>query len=237
MLTRTPESLDYTIAHRPRVTRRLHLELGADGRLVVVAPRHWPEKHVRDTLARSIDRVERFILKARERQLKPLEYTDAEKHLYLGQHYPLSINVVGNRKPAVLLKDGQLCVQAPVNNPETVRPMLQRFYRDRAGSIFERRLAYIAGKAPWAGGRSFELNIRKMKRTWGNCSAEGVIKLNIHLIKAPMLIIDAVLAHEVCHLAELNHGKAFYRLLKRLNPEWKEHRAMLRNNGHVYLQS
>jgi predicted metal-dependent hydrolase len=75
-----------------------------------------------------------------------------------------------------------------------------------------------------------------MKRTWGNCSAKGVIKLNTHLVKAPMFIIDSVIAHELCHLEEMNHGRAFYALLQGLNPHWRRDRARLRLEGHAYLQ-
>ena len=74
-----------------------------------------------------------------------------------------------------------------------------------------------------------------MKRTWGNCSSKGVIKLNTHLIKAPLAVIDSVIAHELCHLEEMNHGKGFYSLLEQLNPNWHQDRARLRTEGFSYL--
>jgi hypothetical protein len=74
-----------------------------------------------------------------------------------------------------------------------------------------------------------------MKRTWGNCSSKGVIKLNTHMVKAPVVIIDSVIAHELCHLEEMNHGKRFYELLESLNPNWQQDRARLRSEGFVYL--
>jgi predicted metal-dependent hydrolase len=74
-----------------------------------------------------------------------------------------------------------------------------------------------------------------MKRTWGNCSSKGVIKLNTHLVKAPLSVLDSVIAHELCHLEEMNHGRAFYALLGRLNPDWREDRAKLQLEGNRYL--
>jgi predicted metal-dependent hydrolase len=76
-----------------------------------------------------------------------------------------------------------------------------------------------------------------MKRTWGNCSSSGVIKLNTHLVKAPLDIIDSVIAHELCHLEEMNHGRAFYVLLESLNPNWRRDRLKLRSDGYFYFRT
>ena len=81
------------------------------------------------------------------------------------------------------------------------------------------------------------MRLRLMKRTWGNCSASGLITLNPHLVKAPPELVDYVIAHEVCHLREHNHGKAFYALQDRLHPNWREARDRLKKQGHRYLHT
>ena len=82
---------------------------------------------------------------------------------------------------------------------------------------------------------TLELQVRRMRRTWGNCSSRGLIKLNVHLVKAPLQLIDSVIAHELCHLQEMHHGRAFYALLEGLNPDWRSHRTRLRTQGARYL--
>ena len=41
------------------------------------------------------------------------------------------------------------------------------------------------------------------------------------LIEAPVDAIDYVITHELCHIAEPNHGAAFYELLDRVLPDWQ----------------
>jgi predicted metal-dependent hydrolase len=79
------------------------------------------------------------------------------------------------------------------------------------------------------------MRLRLMKRTWGSCSVSGVITLNPHLVKAPPECIDYVVAHEICHLREHNHGKAFYALQQQLYPGWKAAKDKLQRQAHVFL--
>jgi predicted metal-dependent hydrolase len=37
--------------------------------------------------------------------------------------------------------------------------------------------------------------------------------------------------HELCHLREPNHSKAFWRLLEAARPGWQEHSRWLREHG------
>lgn len=231
-----PESLEYTIVHRARVTRRLHLELDQQGGLVVVAPAHWPKKYIRATLARNIPRVERFLAKAREKHTTPLQYVQGEPHLYLGESYPLAIHQLVGGRTSVALVDGEIRIHTATPNPENIQNSLQNWYLKMAGPVFAERLAVISRRAPWVNGKTVPLKLRRMKRTWGNCSSKGAIKLNTNLVKAPLAIIDSVIAHELCHLEEMNHGKAFYALLETLNPDWRQHRARLRSEAGAYLR-
>lgn len=227
--------LEYTITYRPRVTKRLHMELNQDGGLVVVAPEHWSRTHINATLAQNAPRVERFLARARQQQLTPLQYVDGEQHLYLGERYPLVIQHVKTRENHIALIDGEIRIDTSIMQREKIQNNLQNWYQRQAMMVFSARLQLIAQRAPWARNKKIPLKLRRMKRTWGNCSAKGAIKLNTHLVKAPMDVINAVIAHELCHLEEMNHGKRFYELLESLNPNWRRNRAELRSQGNLYL--
>ncbi len=229
--------LEYTVTHRARVTKRLHMELGEHGGLVVVAPRHWSKRHIHDTLSQNTGRVERFLVNARQRQLEPLQYIQGGLHLYLGSRYPLNIRPAPGRKSSVIFTGQEFHIETRHHVEQNIRAALQAWYCQQANMICSERLQLIAGRAVWTGNRTIPLKLRRMKRTWGNCSSRGLVKLNTHLIKAPLPVIDSVIAHELCHLEEMNHGRAFYDLLESLNPNWRHDRARLRSEGNLYLQS
>ena len=51
------------------------------------------------------------------------------------------------------------------------------------------------------------------------------------LIMAPVAVLDYVVAHEVAHLAELNHSPRFWAVVRQLCPDYEPARDWLRRNG------
>ncbi len=228
-------SLVFTVAHRPRVTRRMHLEIDDAGELVVVVPRDWPDFYTRRLLRKNLPYVRRFLERARQRRLPPLAYAHGGTHLFRGADIRLHLRP-GAGRAAAALEGGRLHLPVASPAPDDVRTSLRRWYQREARRIFTERLAAIRARAPWAADRELTLKLRRMRKTWGTCSREGVIRLNTHLVKAPADCLDYVLAHELCHLEEMNHGPGFYALQDRLWPDWRTSRAFLREHGHRYTQ-
>ena len=228
----------YEIAHRPRVTRRLHLELNDRGRLLVVAPRRLSRRDIHETLQRSADYVARFLddARARRARLPRLRYVSGEKHLLLGRSYPLDLRVeAGARRQLRWMSDRIRLVFPERPDSEAVRALLLKGYRDLALEDFAVRLQETCEYASWTRKKKPILRVRRMKASWGTCSAEGVITLNPLLMRAPARCIDYVVAHEVCHLREHNHGPRFYALQDELYPDWRMVRRQLHEQAQRYL--
>jgi predicted metal-dependent hydrolase len=231
------QTIDYEIRHRPAVTRRIHLEINDEGDLRVIAPRRMSRRAIHKTLQQRAGHVARFLIKARARQrdLPEYLYTSGEKHLFMGRRYPLEILEWYDRRGTVCLVDERIQVVAPEPTHDSIRNKLENWYRQQAQQHFTARLALFSQAATWTSTELPPMRLRRMKRTWGSCSSKGVITLNPHLVKAPAECIDYVIAHEVCHLREHNHGKAFYALQEQLYPGWREAKARLGDKGHIYL--
>lgn len=231
------ELIEYKIIHRPAVTRRIHLEIDTHGGLQVVAPRRMSPGAVRQALQQRSLRVARFLSEARRQQggRPDLLYVNGEEHLFLGRHYPLRVLVQPGSRGKVEMQAKGILVIAADEQAGRISQQLQKWYRQQAKTYFTQRLSIISELAPWTVGQQPALRLRRMKRTWGNCSAKGLITLNTHLIKAPAQVIDYVISHEVCHLREHNHSRAFYALQQELFPSWRETKAELKQSGHIYL--
>ncbi len=75
------------------------------------------------------------------------------------------------------------------------------------------------------------LTLRDTRSRWGSCSAAGKLMFSWRLAMAPPEVLDYVAAHEVAHLAEMNHAPAFWAVVRHLMPDYQRHRDWLKQNG------
>lgn len=79
--------------------------------------------------------------------------------------------------------------------------------------------------------RPKRIAVRDQTSRWGSCSTTGLLSFSWRLILAPPLILDYVAAHEVAHLAEMNHSSRFWALVRSAMPQMDEAKHWLRLNG------
>lgn len=73
------------------------------------------------------------------------------------------------------------------------------------------------------------LKIRKMRTRWGVCNTKKhTITLNSELYKYDLECLDYVVIHELSHLIEGNHSKAFWRIVEKYCPNYKEIKKKLK---------
>ncbi|MGX9354974.1 M48 family metallopeptidase [Roseobacteraceae bacterium S113] len=81
-------------------------------------------------------------------------------------------------------------------------------------------------------GRPFsKITLRDTRSRWGSCSATGALSYSWRLIMAPPHVLDYVAAHEVAHLAQMNHSQAFWDEVHALYGPHDTARRWLRTEG------
>lgn len=66
---------------------------------------------------------------------------------------------------------------------------------------------------------------------WGSCTASGDIRLHWRLMFAPDAVARYVAAHEVAHLAHMDHSARYWAALERLMPGYHGPKRWLRDHG------
>ena len=74
--------------------------------------------------------------------------------------------------------------------------------------------------------------IRLQKRCWGSCSRKRNISLNARLLFLPRPLMRYVMIHELAHLDEMNHSRAFWAVVERCDRNYPEHRRQLKLASH-----
>ena len=110
-----------------------------------------------------------------------------------------------------------------------IRQALTRWYRRQAESLLKERVKQLAEQT---GLRPNQIQIKSYKARWGSCNIKGDIQLNWQLVQATQSINDYVIIHELCHLRQHNHSKAFWDLVGQFDPNFREHRSWLKHHGH-----
>ena len=113
-------------------------------------------------------------------------------------------------------------------NPERLGGSLEAFLklaaRQRLQAASEAYAAQIARPIR-------RITLRDTRSRWGSCSHDGSLSYSWRLIMAPPAVLDYVAAHEVAHLAEMNHSPAFWAVVEHLRPSFRTERAWLKREG------
>ena len=114
--------------------------------------------------------------------------------------------------------------------PEELSGRVGRWLRAAARAEIAPRVADKAAQL----GRSYRrIAIRDVRTRWGSCSARGNLSFCWRLVLAPEPVLNYVVAHEVAHLAELNHSARFWAHVAELCEDPAASRAWLKVNGPI----
>jgi predicted metal-dependent hydrolase len=102
------------------------------------------------------------------------------------------------------------------------------FFKREARRTLEARTFEFADKI---GIKPRRISVRDTESRWGSCSVTRSISFSWRLILAPPFVLDYVVAHEVAHMREMNHGPRFWKLVKTLVEDVNRPQTWLRKNG------
>lgn len=209
------------IAH----AKYVRLKVSHNGSLVATMPKSAPLYTLKSLLDNSREKLRQAIY----------ERSNETQHMYSDGE------LVGTSHKIVLLygststakKRGQSIIWTVKNgedyssaeNQSVVRAAVKKALTEQARAYLPRRLHYFADIG---GFRIGNIRYGNAKGRWGSCSSEGVITLNVALMKLPKELIDYVLVHELAHTKQLNHSPSFWKIVTDYYPNYKVARKALK---------
>ena len=198
--------------------RRISLRVsGLDGRVVLTMPHGVKESEAMDFAHEKADWIRTHLAKQPDQVqvahgiVFPLE--GHARHVRQGQ---------GRR---VSLTQDTLWVPGP---PERAGARLMGFLKELA----RERLSHASDHYAAQLGRPYQgITLRDTRSRWGSCSSNGGLMYSWRLILAPAEVLNYVAAHEVAHLAQMNHSAKFWQTVEAIHGPYQAPRNWLRQNG------
>lgn len=204
--------------------RRLTLRIDSGGRgLRVTVPPGLAHGEVDRFLHRQRGWLEQRLAKVPDRpQVRPGIKIPLRGVPHLIVHEPATRGTV-----AVGHVDGALAVFVHGDRrhlPRRLADFLKREAKREISALVEKHTAAVGRKAK-------AVRFKDTSSRWGSCTSDGTLSFSWRIMMAPAPVINYLVAHEVAHLKEMNHGPKFWKLCKELCPDTDRCKDWLKRNG------
>lgn len=220
-----------------RSTRKsIGLRISDEG-LVITAPMWATEGQIDEALTTKADWI---LKKLQERSARLAQqamshtvWQEGGKLPFLGVSIQLQLNPLLNQTVfsgnlEIPKEHDRLCLNLTSDaDSQRIQNLCHAWLQQQAKIHIQQRLQYFLQKCDYKH-RFKNWRLANPAKRWGSCSSAGVIMLNWRLIHFAPAIIDYVIAHEVAHLKEMNHGTNFWQEVDRLLPDFYAARQQLK---------
>ena len=148
--------------------------------------------------------------------MKPVQLT-IDEHVgdgFSGEKF--SVEWVRGQKRGVAQVGGRLVIRAPDDG--AARDLLRAWLKRAAGERLAPRLMKLAQDLNYSVAR---VAIRCQRTRWGSCSTRGTVSLNCSLVFLPPDVVRYLFIHELAHTKHMNHSASFWRLVEKLEPDYR----------------
>lgn len=150
-----------------------------------------------------------------KRRLPRLQLCDGGVLPYLGQTVTLRLQAEAQVTALDEARAELRLALPPASAESQVRDAVQAWLQTQARRVLDERLRQLADRS----GLTYKSwTLSSARGQWGSCTHDGRIRLNWRLIHFALPVIDYVVAHELAHVREMNHGPRFWSAVGQLLP-------------------
>lgn len=114
------------------------------------------------------------------------------------------------------------------HKPQTPLPkgrQVYRAYRERARALVHKKIKELNAIYKHT---HRAVRVKQHTSRWGSCSTKGNLNFNYQIVFLPDHLASYIVAHELCHLKEMNHSRAFWHLVAQTASDYKACRKALK---------
>lgn len=229
MKTLTLFDFTFTLAESPR-RKSIGITVERDGSLTLAAPEGTPVEALNAAVRPKQLWLHRKLLeKDRLTRLPTIkQYLSGEGFFYLGRSHRLLI-VDDDASAPLRLHQGRFKLRR--SEAPRAREHFVRWYKAQAQPRLAAEVSSLKRRLEV---EPIDVTVRDLSYRWGSCSPRGALLFHWRIAMLPARIVRYVVLHELAHLREPHHGKAFWSLLERTLPDYEAHREWLASNGAAY---
>lgn len=164
--------------------------------------------------------------RAARAEVRPEDWRD--RGLVRFEGHELQLSVYASRRRVAEHDLFDLRIGIPKPTPERICAAVEEWLRARAAESFPPRVAECCERL---GEPVPEVRLSNSATQWGSCEhhpRRTLIRLHWRLIQLQPELANYIVAHEVSHLREMNHGPRFWALVAKLFPEYRAAEKRLR---------
>ncbi|MCK5609761.1 M48 family metallopeptidase [Candidatus Pacearchaeota archaeon] len=217
--------------------RRLRLQINSNGEFQLVIPWLTTQRAVDRFLKENQSWIDRQITSIEKQKAKrpTVQYGTGDLFYYFGEKVKLAVQPSDRKRSNLRVQEDQMVISlyrhvGKKDGKIAVKKVIEQFYRKKAEEVIHDRLQFFNEHYQF---RYNRVTLRNQKTRWGSCSSRGNLNFNWRLIMAPIEVIDYVVAHELCHLKEMNHSSRYWALVEQAIPDYKKYRKWLKDNHYL----
>ncbi len=204
------DGVEYDVIIEKKNNKNLYIRVKEDGKIYVTCNYLTTKSMIKKIMDENSSSLYKMIKNIEKQNEK------SNKFFYLGKSYDIIISDI--TKVAI------------INDKIYTKDMkmLNKWYKDEIERVFDERYVIVFNKFK-ENIKSPILKIRTMKTRWGVYNRKNhTITLNSKLIEFDVSKIDYVIVHELSHIIHFNHSKAFWALVGKYIPNYKEIRKEMK---------
>ena len=203
----------FAVRISPRA-RRLTARVHVGGRVEIVVPIGVNAHTVRDFVQRFTPWIDRKVaamqcVTAPEEPVpRSVEFAATDENIAVEWRK-------GPKRALVHTSSGMVLHAADERGARTLmRSWLKRAAQERLAP----RLLQLAAELNYPVAR---VSIRCQRTRWGSCSTRGTVSLNCSLLFLKYEVVRYLFVHELAHTKHMNHSAHFWRLVEKLEPDYR----------------